>query len=62
VGEYKVDLHYFVLKPDRLLLFLLDEKSKQKNQGCLKKVIDIFTVTKFGRVISETSSELPGLT
>jgi hypothetical protein len=23
--------------------------------------MDIFTVTKFGRVISETSSELPGL-
>ena len=46
----------------RALHFCLNAKTKQKNQGSQINLIIIFTKPKFGRVIFEPSSQLPGLT
>lgn len=44
------------------LHFWLDPKTKQKNQGSRENGIHLFAMPKFGRVIFEPSSHLPGLT
>jgi hypothetical protein len=52
-GKIKCQLTLLCPLAGQAFHFWLDPKTKQKGQGYLKKVIDIFTATKFGQMIFE---------